>query len=679
MRQRLAWALFGLTILAGVVHVTLLVLAPEPVLSVEVIGDGFPLVTIGAIAGAGVGALVVSRYPGHRVGWLFVVGQLLSEVGLALGVYGHLALSDELGDAPAGHLAIWLSIQLGGLFVVALLALVFLLAPDGNLLSSRWRWAVGVVVAGLVAATAAVAAVPPSRLDADSQLIGDMPAILTALLVGASIAISVGVLAGAVALVVRRRRSSGEQREQLRWVVLAAVALAAGVLANLLLVGGGAPPWLQSIPVMVAYACVPVLIGVAILRHRLYDIDVFLNRAIVLTALTVLVTVGYVGLVVLLSSIAPVEEDAFWPPFLATVLIALAFQPVRDAAQRLADRLVYGSRAAPYLQLAELSERLQGAAGTEELLRQMGDAVAAAVGARSARVVVERPGLLPLGEEAGRRRGAVVEVPVVEGDETLATLEVVMPPDRPLRSEEHRLLTDFAVQLGAALRTIRLEAALADRVAEVSASAQALEASAHRLTLAQEVERQRFEADLGRTVVPHLRDVEQGIASLLAGEAPDGPAGERRLDELTESTYAALESLRTLTRGIFPAQLARQGLVAALASHLERAGGRLDTELSAERFDPRIESCVYFCVVAMARAATEVVVALGLGTGGRLELVLRSEATAETRAAAETLEDRVAALGGSLRVQEEAGRTVTAVALPASVADDAGLVPHAAQ
>ena len=678
MRQRLAWALFLLTILVSVVHVALLVASPEPLLSTAVVGEGFPLVTLGAIAGAGIGALIVSRYPAHPVGWLFVVGQLFSELGVMFGVYGHEAVSGRLGDAPGGHVAVWLSIQAGGLFVIALLAIVFLLAPDGHLVSPRWRWALGVVVAGLAASFGGVLTVRPGRLDENGQLIGEMPAALGLVLVAASLAIAVGVLAGAAAVTVRLRRSSGDERQQLRWVALAAGAMALGVLANLVLVVVDAPDWLQSLPVMAAYACVPVFIGIAILRHRLFDIDVIINRAIVLGVLTCLVTVGYVGLVVLLSAVLPIGHGTPWLPFLATVLIALLFQPVREGAQRLADRLVYGSRAAPYLQLAEFSNRLQGAAGSEELLRQMEQAVAGAVGARTAIISVDVHGTGRSDQQPDS--AGVVTVPVVEAGERLATLQVTMPPDRPLRAAEQRLLADFAVQLGTALRNRRLESDLADRVAELRASTEALEASAHRLRLAQETERQRFESDLRRTVVPHLRDVEAGLGSVLERSAVDAPV-EPVLERLTVSTYSALEALRTLTRGVFPAQLTRQGLVPALTGYLERTGsGTLTAELGGARFDPRVESCAYFCVVEFVRAVgacAEVVVSTT--SDGDLGVVVRAAGAADVGGAANHLEDRVAAFGGRLRISRQRDRAELTFVLPASVADDSDLVPHPAQ
>lgn len=682
MRARVAWSLFALTVVVSVVHVVLLVASSEPLLSTAVIGEGFPLVTIGAIAGAGVGALIVSRYPAHPLGWLFVVGQLLSEVGLAVGAYGHSALSGELGEAPGGHVALWLSIHFGGLFVVALLAVVFLLAPDGHLISGRWRWALVLVVAGLVASHVAVATVPPSRIDADGQLVGQAPPLLNALLVFASLAVAVGVLAGAAAVVVRLRRASGDARQQLRWVALAAGLLAVSVVVNVVLVVSGAPAWFESVPVMAAYACLPVFVGIAILRHGLFDIDVIINRAIVLTVLTALVTLGYVGVVVLLSELAPVEHDTYWLPFLATVVIALVFQPVRDGAQRLADRVVYGSRAAPYLQLAEFSKRLQGATGTQEMLRQMADAVAAAVGARDARIVVDPMSDLGAGRSADAG-GPTTTVPVIEGSEQLATVEVTMPPGRPLRVEERRLLDDFAVQLGTAFGNLRLESTLTDRVADLSESTRALEASAHRLRLAHETERQRFEDDLRRTVVPHLRDVEAGLAAVLdlRPDAASDAAVGTRLEALAASTYSALDALRTLTRGVFPAQLARQGLVPALTSYLDRSGkGAVLTMLSGERFDPGVESCAYFCVVELVRAVdTSVDVTLAARPNGSLVVDLRTAASVDLTGAAEHLEDRVAALGGRLAIWHEHGLARMSLELPSSVTDDADLLPHPSQ
>lgn len=676
MRARLAWSLFALTVLAAIGHVILLVASSRPVLSTGVVGEGFPLVTLGAVAGAFVGAVIVSRYPGHPIGWLFVVGQLLSELGLAFGVYGHSALSGQLGSAPGGHLAVWLSVQLGGLLVVAMLAALFLLAPDGRPASPRWRWALALPVLGLAVGLVAVATVDPGDLDRNGRLVGGPGPVLEGALVSASLAVGLGVVAGAVSLVMRLRRSVGDERQQLRWVVVAAVGLALGVVGNIVLAASDAPEWLQSLPVMAAYALVPVFTGVAILRYRLYDIDIFLNRTITLAVLTGFVTVGYVAVVVLIGAALPFTEGTFWASLLATALVALAFQPLRTKVERLADRLVYGARAAPYEELAEFSKRLQESPGADELLRRVGEAVGRAVGARSATIRVDVPGRTPSEvhwpEGSPQGAGVTRTVPVLDGEDRLGLLSVTMPPGAALRPDEERLLEDFAVQLGRAFRNIGLESALVERLTQLRSSTEALEASALRLDLAQDAERQRFEGNLARSVVPHLQLVREGLAELVGSPAPEPEALGRRLDGLAEQTTRALDSLRALTRGVFPTQLARRGLAPALTTHLERTGGGvLEADASVDRrFDPRTESAAYFCVVEFLRALAGPSDVRLSAAHDELEVEVVGPAPLPETAATEHLHDRAEALDGRLAIAEEGGHARLLLRLPLGSAPD---------
>src|SRR3712207_847659 len=249
VRARIAWALFAVTCAVALAHVLLLIASEQPVFAREVISDGFPLVTIGAVVGAGVGAVIVSRYPRHRIGWLFVVGQTLSELGLALRAYGHSAVLGELDPAPFGHLSIWISIQLGGTFVVALLTMLFLLAPDGHPTSPRWRWALGFPVFGLMLNAAAVSTVRPHRLSSDADLAGSPPGpVLVAMLLTAQVTVAVGLVLAAVSLMRRVRGAQGDERQQLRWMALAAWGLVLGAVSNVILVVLPEPLWFEAVP-----------------------------------------------------------------------------------------------------------------------------------------------------------------------------------------------------------------------------------------------------------------------------------------------------------------------------------------------------------------------------------------------------------------------------------------------
>lgn len=680
MRVRLAWILFGLTVVVAVLHVVVLVVEDRPLFSEEVMAEGFPLVTLGALGGAFVGVLIISRYPSHPIGWLFLVGQLLSELGVALGDYGYGAVSGSLEGAPAGPVAIWLSVQTGGVFVVSLLAVLFLLAPDGRLTSRAWAWALWLTVAGLLAHVVAVMTVSPGDLDPGGQLRGEPGPVLTALLVASSVAVFAGVLAGLLSMWVRLRRARGDERQQLHLMVLGAAVLLAGMSVNTLAAVLDAPTWVREQPLMASYACLPVFTAVAILRYRLYDIDLFLNRAITLTILTGFVFLGYVTVVVLIGTALPLARDRFWPSLVATALVALAVQPVRERAEHLAARLVHGRRAAPYVELAEFSKRLQESYGTEPLLRRVAESVARAVGARQATIVVGTADRavqeVTWPEQAPRGLGDTTTLPIADAEGSLGQLSVTMPPRTSLQSDELRLLEDFAAQLARALRNVHLESALTHQVRRLRESTVALEASTHRLALAQDGERRRFEAAMSRTVVPHLRVVRDSLADLLRRDLPG--EGDRRDAEalLTESsalTRTSLESLRGLTRGVFPTQLERRGLVAALTAHLSEAGaGTVQTSNVVHRLPPRVESTAYFCVVELLREQDgpgEVALRQGADT---LAVEVTGPSPPPPPSRIEHVHDRVAALDGTMSVTEAEDRAVMTLRLPLRASPDDG-------
>ena len=671
--RRLAWGLFALTCCLAVAEVLLLAISDRRLVSTRNLADGFPIVTAAAVAGAGIGALIVSRYPRHRVGWLLVVGQLGTAFGVAVQAYAHVALTGRLGTPASGHLAVWLSVQTGAVFAITLLAVLFLIAPDGHLLSPRWRPALAVTLLGLALNWAAVATVPPAAFNEDGTVEGGTSTLVDVLVLASVAAVSIGLLAGTWALVRRLRVATGDERAQLRWVALAAGGLATGVVLAVLLGVLGVPNWLSVLPLMVAYLNVPVCTGVAILRFRLYDIDLIVSRAIVLTMLSGCVAAGYVLVVMVTSRLVDAPtEGTFWPSLLATAVVAVGVQPARRRLNQLADRLVYGANAAPYEALADFSRGLS-ARSVDDLLPRVAEAVGRAVSARHVTITVDVPGRdrsqasWPDGSEAADD----LVLPVVSGAHVLGSVGVAMPPGRALRATETRLLEDFTVQLGRAFGNLRLESELADQVDELAAQAHALEASAQRLRSAQAAGRDRFESAIHRDVLPHLADLPARLAALEAASARGEPLSMADVAGLATQTQQALSALRDLTRGVFPTQLEHRGLVPALVSRLEQAGlSSLAADLRAKnpsgtrRFDARTENAAYFCTVEFLREldppeAVEVSVA-----GDLLTLAVAGRATPTLQTATFHLADRIAALNGSLSITVTAGRATMRVRLP---------------
>jgi signal transduction histidine kinase len=429
------------------------------------------------------------------------------------------------------------------------------------------------------------------------------------------------IAAAALALVLRLRRSTGVQRQQMRWIMASGALLAVGlaVLLGYQLAGGPGEPWYVDLPLFLGYTSLPVCTGIAILRYRLYDIDVIINRAVVLGLLTAFVTVGYVAVVVGLGAMLGNRVLVrSWPSLVALVLVALAFQPLRQHVQRLADRLVYGQRAAPYEALAEFSRRLGHSPAPAQLLPALAEAVAGSVGASQARVALDLPDTADMPDAAGlsaappdaaglsaawpdgAERVPDVELEVRDRGEALGRIAVTMPAGRGLRPAERRLLEDLTAQAGLAFRNLRLDAELGGKVKHLGRQSAELAASRRRLMAARDGERRRIAGVIEQEVLSHLRPIPAAVEALEAGDAAAADEGLQRLEA---ATRAGLDALREVTQGLFPVALTRRGLVTALQSQCERRG-RADIlsvapALSGRRFDTRTESAAYFCAVAL--------------------------------------------------------------------------------
>src|SRR5215218_5351553 len=336
----LAWGLWGLAML-GLAVVPwmdrLLIRAGRPDLTGW---DGpFFVVVLGFLTATTVGALVASRRPRHPVGWLLLglaLSQTASGVISSYVIYGLLA---RPGALPAAHgLARYYPAT--GVAALALLSLVLLLTPTGSLPSARWRWW-AVITAATPLALVLVVLVVPGRLD-PQLLVTSSPfsdrALGGVLLVATRVALVVTALAVAVAagsLVVRFRRAQGVERQQLGWVALAAALMVlAGpvVLAPMVLEGPILVDWASAVWVVV----LPVAVGAAVLRYRLYDLDRIVSRTLAYGLLTLLLGGGYAVVVLGLGQL--LGRDSSLVVAGATLAVAGVFQPARRRIQQAVDR-----------------------------------------------------------------------------------------------------------------------------------------------------------------------------------------------------------------------------------------------------------------------------------------------------------------------------------------------------
>jgi hypothetical protein len=339
----LAWALWALAMLGLAVTVwldRLLIEAGLPELALLLSGGNLTSAVAG-VSAATVGALVASRRPGHRVGWLLVaLGLSLVAFGFTFS-YTRYGLVARPGALPAaGYLAGFAN---GAVFVnLSLTGFVLLLTPTGSLPSPRWRWWARVQVAALVVAflTSALAPMPlyPEYPEIGNPLgvaaVADGP--LTAAFPVGALLILVGLMAGAVSLLLRFRRARGLERLQLRWLAWgAALAAAALLVALTALVVEGDSVVLQA-AVGMCVALLPLATGAAILRYRLYDLDRIISRTLAYGLLTVLLGLGYAAVVLGLGRLLP--EGSSLVVAAATLAVAALFQPLRRRLQAVVDR-----------------------------------------------------------------------------------------------------------------------------------------------------------------------------------------------------------------------------------------------------------------------------------------------------------------------------------------------------
>ena len=663
--RSLGWLMFAGTCLLSGVQVVLLVASGEPLLSYDIfVENAFPIATIGAIAGAAVGAVIVTRYPRNVIGWLFCVGQLGSALSQAAAAY---VTTTPIGDLePGGEQFLAERVRLiaqtfNAYYTMAFISLIFLLAPDGRLPSRRWWPAPFVPILAVLMQVGVYLSLPSFAFEQGVQIEFSILQVIFA--VTAAAALALGIALGALAIWLRLRRSEGVLRQQLLWLAAAAAAVTGTYLlafvAQLLLTQA---PWYLIVPWYLSYVFVSVAVGVAILKYRLYDIDVILSRAIVLGALAVFVTVGYIGVVVAIGSavtaLGTTASTSYWPSLVATALVAAAFQPVRRHVLRLADQFVYGHRAAPYEALASLSRRLADSTSPEDLPARVAEATGRAIGAGSIRVDLGAPGsgLLTAAWPEGSRAephdsSTSLELPVRDMGEQVGTITVVLPPGRDLRPFERELLDDVAAQAGVAFRNALLEAELAARVEQIEIQSAELAASRQRLVGVEDEARERLAGAISREVVPHLAVVE----SALGDQGPDGPPPPAGLlDRLIGETEQALENLRTVCRGVFPALLERRGLVPALAAQLDATHplALLDVAESAERrLDRAAEAAGYLFCVEVAPTDRRCVIGLGVRDDQLWATVTGDETWADPAANNwQHARDRVAALDGDVRI-----------------------------
>jgi signal transduction histidine kinase len=623
-----------------------------------------------------VGAIIASRRPDNWIGWIFCgIGLSFALAGFS-SEYSSYALLVKRGSIPGGGIASWVSTWAWPPAIVLTFTFLLLLFPTGNLPSPRWRpvaWLSAFAIA-LTVIPVAVTAWPIQGPiltnigeDAPAQASATFKVAYNMQVLGILLMFALG-LASATSLVLRMRRATGDERAQLRWFAFAALFyVVALILASPLFKIG--TDFLQ----LIAGPVLPIAAGIAILKYRLYDIDVVINKTVVFGALAVFITAIYAAIVAGIGTLIG-RRGSLVLSGLAAAVVAVAFQPLRQRAQHLANRLVYGKRATPYEVLSEFSDRVAGSYSTEDILPRMAEIVAAGTGARRAEVWLVVGSELRMvagwpsdGAQGGRIPLVMSQLPefpsadrafdVRHQGELLGALTVTMPPADPITPAQEELVQDLASQAGLVLRNVRL-------IEEVRASRR-------RLVSAQDEERRRLERNL------HDGAQQQLVALALKVRLAEGltekdPTRARGLlSDVQKEMQDAMDNLRDLARGIYPPLLADQGLAVAVEAQARKAPVPVTVDAdSVPRYPQEIEAAVYFCClealqnVAKYAEASSVEVKLAQQDGHLVFEVTddgRGFDVAATRSGSGTqnMADRLAALGGSIEIDSRPGSGTT--------------------
>jgi signal transduction histidine kinase len=619
--RRTAWVAWGISLsiplAAGIVEVANRI-AGHGGSSGSSDGAGGLIVIAIEIVIATLGALIVSRQPRNPIGWIFLAVALLVGVGNAADAYANHAPR----SLPNASVAAWLSSLIQGPAEFGIFVFVFLLFPTGRLLSPRWRpvaWTGGAAIALLVLDDALLPGTLQSYPSVRNPFgAGALDPALRAANKLAFVVLLLTLIAAAVSLVLRFRRSRGDERQQLKWFATATV------LAAILLLSGPvfwfairSPAWLWPAAFALAAACIPLSIGIAMLKYRLYDIDLIINRALVYGALTAaivglyILVVGYLGNVLQTGSNLGVS-------LLATGLVAVLFQPLRERLQRTVNHLMYGERDDPYAVISRLGQRLEATLSPHAVLPAIVETVAQALRLPYAGISLESGDADIVAAATGTRVDGLLSLPLLYQQEVVGQL--LLAPRAPGESfgpADRRLLDDLARQAGIAAHAVRLTADL--------------QRSREQLVSAREEERRRLRRDLHDGLGPSLAAQTLKVGSARALYPHDPRAADALLAELEGDMEASLANVRRLVYNLRPPALDELGLAGAVretaAQYRSRSDdfGGLDISIDVPEDLPPLPAAVEVAAYRIVQEALANVVRHAHAQHCRIGLMIAAE------------------------------------------------------
>lgn len=531
------------------------------------------------------GFLVTRQQPGHITGWLLMLVALTSTLTLLSGAYTEFALYVlRIESSPLLDFCTWLDKFMWLVPSVIPLSLLLLTFPDGRLPSPRWRiiaWLTGLGMVGFMLASAfypdplpdfGMPAPNPYGIPGAQGLLGPVLNI-------SSLFLLVGVMGAFVSVILRYRRAQGLQRTQLKWLMYAAglVLTALIVTAALWLILPDSD-FLVEVGIMLnsgGVAFIIAAIGVAILRHQLWDVDALISRTLVYGLLTLIVIGMYILTVSFFSLIF--EGDNLFFSLVATGLVAVSFQPLRDAIQRGINRFLFGQRDEPYAIVQRVSEELNPAMPLPDTLPAMVTAIAESLRLPFVAIRLNNEKGPQLAADYPAGYSAPVppysqSIPLNYQSEQIG--ELILAPrsqTEPFSTTELALLTIIARQVAIAAYNLRLTGAL--------------QQSREQLVSAREEERRRLRRDLHDGLGPVLAAMSFRLDAIhnLVETKPE--QAREWITDLKGQVQAALSDIRRIAYNLRPPALDELGLMGAMHEHVnvvEQAGLHFQLDLPPE-------------------------------------------------------------------------------------------------
>jgi signal transduction histidine kinase len=581
-----------------------------------------------SLAYPAVGALIASRLPANPIGWIFCGVGLLYAGGRFTEAYATYARLENPAFPGGGYMA-WFSWLAGFEVLVMAAVFVMLLFPDGHLLSRRWRIVAWMAVCGAMLRTLNNAFDPGELNDHSYVQVpfgveGVIGRVTTPQFFDASSVVGLAllwasILAALFSLFVRLHRAQGDERQQLKWFLYAAVPAVVGYSNDLfghfiwnftsLVFNKPFDPygpfseflWIISnsfqLPA-IALMFVPVFTYIAILRYHLYDIDLVINRTLVYGALSACVVGIYVLAVVALGALFQARGNLA-VALLATGFVAVLFQPLRMRLQRSVNRMMYGERDDPYAVISRLGKRLEATLAPETVLPTIVGIVREALKLPYAAIALPQDGkdfeiVAASGEEPP---ADPLVLPLSYGGESVGELLLAArAPGEGFSAADRRLLDGLARHAGVAVHGVRV---MAD-----------LRRSRERLVLAREEERRRLRRDLHDELAPTLAAL--GLGAATVGELiPTDPKEAALANEKLQSAIrATVGDVRRLVYDLRPPALDELGLVEAMRQRASRLGvgdeGFLATLEAPDELPPLPAAVEVACYRIVQEALTNV-------------------------------------------------------------------------